>query len=224
MITINNIAQTEALRYLGYGEKSPDDNIQKIINSAEKELLGVIQPRHLYQSFVIKGVENGVTLENTNLILTGKDIKNHLTGCKKVVLLCATISSGVDKLIRVSQLSDMTKTVIIDSLASVAIEQVCNLVEEEIREKFLEFNQTWRYSPGYGDFPIEIQKDFLDVLNAPKRIGLMATESSMLTPTKSVTAVIGLSENQLEKKKRGCQTCNLRETCAFRKRGERCEF
>lgn len=224
MITINNIDQTEALRYLGYGGKSPDDNIQNIINSAEKELLGIIQPRYLYQSFDIKGVENGIALENTNLILTGKDIKNHLTGCKKVVLLCATISSGVDKLIRVSQISDMTKTVIIDSLASIAIEQVCNLVEEEIREKFSEYNQTWRYSPGYGDFPIEIQKDFLDVLNAPKRIGLMATESSMLTPTKSVTAVIGLSENQLEKKKRGCQTCNLRETCAFRKRGERCEF
>ena len=224
MITINSIDQKEALRYLGYGENIPDENMQEIINSCEKQLLGAIEPRYLFQCFDIKSFDNGIALENTKLVLMGKDIENHLSGCKKVVLMCATISSGVDKLIRASQISDMTKTIILDSLASVAIEQVCNIVEEEIKSEFSGFNQTWRFSPGYGDFPIEIQKDFLDALNAPKRIGLMATQSSILTPRKSVTAVIGLSENEILRKKRGCQTCNLRETCAFKKRGKRCEL
>jgi len=209
LINITSIDQMETLRYLGYGENAPNESMQSLINECEKQLLTEIQPRYLYKVFDIKAFENGVS---------------HLAGCEKVVLMCATISSGVDRLIRISQLSDMTKTVILDSLASVAIEQLCNLVDAEIKAEYNKFNQTWRYSAGYGDFPIEIQKEFLDVLNAPKRIGLMATESSMLTPTKSVTAVIGLSENEIIRKKRGCQTCNLRETCAFRKRGERCEF
>lgn len=224
MAEIKSIDKNEALRYLGYGGKSPDETIRQLIDTCEAELLKAIQPRFLYRCFDIEKTKSGILLDNTNLLLTGKDIENHLSGCNKAVLLCATISSGADRLIRVAQLNDMTKAVILDSLASVAVEQICNQAEKEIKKQFSEYFQTWRYSPGYGDFPIEIQKDFLDVLNAPKTIGLMATESSILTPRKSVTAVIGLSADEILQKKRGCQTCRLRETCAFRKRGERCEF
>ena len=50
-----------------------------------------------------------------------------------------------------------------------------------------------RFSPGYGDFSLDYQKELLILLDAPKRIGLTVTDSMMLTPTKSVTAVMGLT-------------------------------
>ena len=81
-------------------------------------------------------------------------------------LICATLGAEVDKLIRVSQITDMPRAVVINSLAAVAIEQVCDKIEEKLSAIFPESYFTFRYSPGYGDFPIELQKSFLSELDA----------------------------------------------------------
>ena len=94
--------------------------------------------------------------------------------------------------------------------------------EKEMKEK-TGGSYTWRYSPGYGDYPIECQGAFLSALNAGRLIGLTVTESNILLPRKSVTAVIGISEKEIESsEKRGCDSCKLRETCKFRKEGKGC--
>ena len=224
MKTIESIDQKEALRYLGYVGNKPEENIQKILNECESNVLDMIDPRYIYKCFNIISNQDKIVLDNCKLELTGNDIVNHLKGCTKVILMCATLSINMDRFIRVTQITDMTKAVIIDSLASVAIEKVCDNIQDDIMEEFSGYFQTYRYSPGYGDFPIEIQKDFLSVLDAPKKIGLTSTDDCILTPKKSVTAVIGLSETQLRTEKRGCQSCNMRDTCIYRKKGERCGF
>lgn len=224
MIKLEKINREEAYRYLGYGNSEPDEKIKLLADECEKALLAEIKPNYVYKAFDITHTEQGIELDGTGLVLSGNDIEAHLDGCIKAVLMCATISSAADKLIRVTQLEDMTKALIMDSFASAAIEQVCNLVDEIIKEDTKEYYQTWRYSPGYGDLPISLQNPILDVLNAQKRIGLCCNESSILTPRKSVTAVIGLSENELSRKKRGCSDCNLKDVCQFRKRGDRCEY
>ncbi len=222
MKPIESINQKEALRYLGYIGDNTDPKIQEIMDEAEKQVIDVIEPRYIYKSFDIRFNNGKVVLEGCKLELTGNNIYEHLKGCSKAVLMCATLSINIDRFIRVTQIMDMTKAVIIDSLASVAIENVCDCIQDEIQEENSNFYQTFRFSPGYGDFPIEIQKDFLCVLDAQKRIGLTSTDDFILTPKKSVTAVIGLSLKPIDREKRGCQTCNMKETCRFRKRGEHC--
>ena len=207
-----------------YGKNKPDDQIQEIIDNCEKELLNSITPAYYYSIFNINHEPNKVTLENCNLSLIGEDISNHLKDCDKAILFCATLSHGPDKLIRINQVRDMTKSIIIDALASAAIEQICDLIQEEIKERFPSLYQTWRFSPGYGDLPLDIQKEFINVLSATKRAGISSTNTNMLIPSKSVTAIIGLSENIIPKQKRGCQVCSLRETCVYRLKGEHCGF
>jgi len=219
---LTSLDYNEALRYLGYSGEHPDDNTMLLMKKAENQLLSVIRPRYLFKAFDIEHTENIVILNNCTLTLTGQDIYNHLKNCSKAILMCATLSVDVDKAISTAQVKDMTMAVIMDSLASVAIEAVCDNAEKEILLNFKEYHNTFRYSPGYGDFPIEIQRDFLNVLDAPKRIGLSSTANSLLLPRKSVTAVIGLSENQIEKKKQSCLNCKLFESCLYRKRGVRC--
>ena len=51
---------------------------------------------------------------------------------------------------------------------------------------------TRRFSPGYGDMPIEIQVDILQLLDASRRLGMVLTESNLMIPTKSITALIGM--------------------------------
>lgn len=205
-----------------YKNISPNSDIIGLINDCEQKLLKVIEPRYLYTAFDISHSDNSIILENCTLTLTGNDIRNHLNGCEKAVLFCATISSGADKLLRSAQVSNMAEALVLDSLASVAIEQVCDKVEEIIHSAYPNMYFTWRFSPGYGDLPITIQAEFLNALNAPKRIGLTANSSFILTPSKSVTAIIGLSKTPIVWKHRRCADCNLAKTCAYRKNGSHC--
>lgn len=222
MINLDTINKTEAMRYMGLGTSEPDKQISEIIDKCEKQLIKAIRPAYTYAVFDIKHLDNNIEVKGTPLVLTGKSVKQHLDGCTKVVLLAATLGIEADKLIKRFQVSDLTSALATDSLASAAIEQVCNLAEEEIREKVSPLNMTWRFSPGYGDLPLELQRTFLTVLNAQKRIGLTVTDSLIMLPSKSVTALIGLSEKPIEKRRQGCAICNLKNSCQFRKRGERC--
>ena len=116
----------------------------------------------------------------------------------------------------------MAKALVFDSLASVAVEQACDKVEELLREEYTDYYQTFRFGIGYGDLPISMQEPFLKVLDAGKKIGLNLNKSYMLAPVKSVTAVIGLTKEPVSTKNRGCATCNLNKTCAYRGMGGHC--
>ena len=214
MIKLESLDRAEALRYLGGAKTEPDEKMTSLLNDCEARLLSAAKPGYLYKIISLP----------CEWLLVGEDIKNHLADCRSAALICATLGAEVDKLIRVSQITDMPRAVVINSLAAVAIEQVCDKIEEKLSAIFPESYFTFRYSPGYGDFPIELQKSFLSELDAPRKIGLSANSSHILTPSKSVTAVIGISSQPIEAKKRGCAVCNLRKTCRYRRNGEHCGF
>ncbi|WP_312640446.1 vitamin B12 dependent-methionine synthase activation domain-containing protein [Hydrogenoanaerobacterium sp.] len=221
-IVLDAIPVEEVLRYLGCSKES--SAMTALAESCSAELLAAAVPRWLYRVFDLIPAENesGVALAQCGFVLPGADITALLKHCEQAVLLCATLSLGVDNLLRRAQLTDMSRGVVLDSCATAAVEVLCDQVQAEIEVQFPGCYFTMRYSPGYGDLPLTIQKDFLQLLDAPKQIGLCATESCILTPHKSVTAVIGIAKQPINQHKRSCQTCNLRETCAFRKREEYC--
>ena len=212
MIELEKLNRNEAERYLGGAGIRLNYRMDVLMDECEKAVLEKASPKYLY-------VEKDLPCPQ---IMGGKDIESHLNGCEKAIVMCATVGSEVDKLIRISQISDMARAVVMDSLASVAVEQVCNAFDKIIAEKYSDYNMTFRFSPGYGDYPIELQKIILQMLDAPKKIGLCTNDNFLLTPTKSVTAVLGLSKNPIERKKRGCAICNMRETCKFRGKGLHC--
>ena len=212
MIELEKLNRNEAVRYLGGAGIRLNYRMDVLMDECEKAVLEKASPKYLY-------VEKDLPCPQ---IMGGKDIESHLSGCEKAIVMGATVGSGADKLIRVSQISDMARAVVMDSLASVAVEQVCNAFDKIIAEKYSDYNMTFRFSPGYGDYPIELQKIILQMLDAPKKIGLCTNDNFLLTPTKSVTAVLGLSKNPIERKKRGCAICNMRETCKFRRKGLHC--
>ncbi len=216
----------EALRYMGFLDKKPDDIFMDIVYEVEKELLLACSPKYTYKIFEVKEIsfeKSEVSLCNCKLVLKGNDITNHLKDCNKVVIMACTASGGVDRLMRVYKVSDMTRAVVCDSMASALAEQICDEAQKEITKKINGYT-TWRFSCGYGDFPLKTQKEIVSLLDTPKTIGTTVTESYLLTPLKSVTAVFGVSDKPIPKKRMGCEKCNMFETCKFRKRREFCEF
>lgn len=219
-IKIEKINIKEALRYLGYGDSVPGKDIEELLLLCEEELLKVARPMYTYRVFELC---DDFSVTGCNFVLKGNDIKKHLSGCDKAVFMCVTLSVDVDRLIRLKQVGNMAQAMMIDSLANAMIEQVCDEVENIIKKELPEYNLTWRYGLGYGDFPLEGQKDFLNVLDAQKKVGVCVSDSLLLTPTKSVTCVIGLSK--AENTHKGlvkCEYCNMKDSCNIRRRGDNC--
>ena len=214
MIALKPLDRREVLRYLGGAKTAPNEQMNALMDSCEAELLRTARPKYLYQIIDLPCEE----------LTVGNDIRRHLSGCSRAALLCATLGAEVDRLIRVAQVSDMARAVVLDSMASAAIEQVCAQADALIAAQFPKCFLTFRFSPGYGDYPIGLQKNFLRLLDAPRKIGLSVSESCLLVPAKSVTAIAGLSDRPVEQRRRGCAVCSLRKTCQYRKNGEHCGF
>ena len=221
---LSQVSKSEAARYMGVrGE--PDERITAILDNCEPIVRKRLRPAYVYREVEVTFADDGVHLSGVNVPLTGKDIRSHLSGCKKAIIFAATVSAEADKLIRQAAVTDMTESLAYDCLCSAAIEQVCNRAEEEIFAGSKVY-RTWRFSPGYGDLPISLQKELLYALNAKRRIGLTVTANSLLIPSKSVTAIIGVSDEPItQHKKGGCADCNMRGRCAFSKEGSnRCQM
>ena len=215
MMTLGSLSKSEAARYMGV-KGEPDEAVRALLDKYEPIVRGKLRPAYVYREAAVSFEDGGVRISGVNALLTGGDIRRHLAGCSRAVLLAATVSAEADKLIRQTAVTDMAAALAVDCLCSAAVEQVCDRAEEEIFSEVDAPFRTWRFSPGYGDLPIALQRDFLLALNAQRRIGLTVTESSLLVPSKSVTAIIGISEQPpTSQTERGCASCNMRGRCAF---------
>lgn len=221
MIKLDIISKSEAARYMGV-RGVPDIRVMEILDRIEPVVRERMRPKYVYRKTSVDFTENGLFLGGMNVPLAGEDIKKHLSGCQEAVVLAATLSAEADKLIRQTAVTDMAEALAVDCLCSAAIEQVCNSAEEEIFSVIDAPYRTWRFSAGYGDFPLDIQKDLLLFLNAQRRIGLTVTENSLLLPSKSVTAIIGISEKPVRRGKKGCNSCKMKDNCAFSAIGKTC--
>lgn len=201
----------EAIRYLGYKKASPDEITEKVIEECEEELLNVVSARCCY-------ARSNVRFPRENVVDIGfgeiesKDLYRHLKGCHSVILFAATIGIGVDRLIGKYSRIAPAKSVIIDALGSSAIEYWCDIAELEITKG--EEKHCSRFSAGYGDFSLSCQKDFVRCLDVSRKLGITLSDSLLMTPTKSVTAVIGLgAESRTCGNK--CMSCNNKH-CIYR--------
>ena len=132
-------------------------------------------------------------------------------------MMAVTIGPGPDRLVRRAELRDMLKAYTYQAVGAAMAEAWCEEVNDIIRKEAEEkglFTRP-RFSPGYGDFPLEVQKDFERILEMPKSIGVSLSESLLMTPTKSITAVVGLSKYRTDCHTAGCEECNMHETCEY---------
>ena len=215
------VSKSEAARYMGVKGK-PDSTIEALLDRAEKQVRQLVRPKYVYLETSVEFTDEGVVLGAVDEPFTGNDIRRHMKGCTRAVLLAATLSQEADKLIRQAAVNDMAGSLALDCICSAAVEQVCNRAEEEIFSSRQGIYRTWRFSPGYGDLPISLQQSILLALNAQRRIGLTVTDSCLLIPSKSVTAVIGISEAPVERGGHGCAVCSMKESCAYRATGTKC--
>jgi hypothetical protein len=211
----------EALRYLGAGAGAPEE-LRRTVQEAADRLEAHLQPRTTFQVFDLELRDGGYALTGTAVVLTGETARTMLAQCRKAALLAYTLGARFDALLRTEQIRDMAQAVILDACGSAFVEQGCDAAEEELKKRFPDLFLTDRFSPGYGDLPLDLQPSICAALDTPRRLGLHVTGSFLLNPGKSVTAVIGLSDRPQMARIRGCAFCAMRERCTLRKGGKTC--
>lgn len=210
--------RSEALRYLGYhGTQQPDEAVQQSLDRCADELQNVVAPKSVFQAFPLTHPVEG-TMKLADVFIHSKNLSRTLKGCTSVYLMAATLGVDVDRLIARASAVRMSDAVMYQAIAAAMIEAYCDEVNDVLRQeaKRVGLYCRPRFSPGYGDFRIEHQRDFSRLLNTPKKIGLTVTESCLLVPIKSVTAVIGLSNSPQPCHRKGCEECDKKD-CAFRR-------
>lgn len=211
----------EPLRYLGVrGE--PDGALLAEITGVADRLTRTVTPRWVWRAFHVKHMFDGEGLEGTGLVLTGETARRMLADCSQAALLACTLGAGFEAMLRAEQARSMARAAMLDACGSAWVEAGCDAAEAEIAARFPGLYLTDRFSPGYGDLPLELQKEICALLDAPRRLGVQVADSLLLNPAKSVTAAVGLSDRPQPARIRGCGFCNLRESCQFRKEGKTC--
>jgi hypothetical protein len=206
----------EVLRYLGYRGNPGDKQILETIDSCVAELGRAVTPRSVSQPLAVTLKDNAVLLGS--LQIESNDLLGHIDGCKEAILFAATLGTQADFLLERTSKMDMSRAVVLQACAAAMMESYCDECELEFSVEAAQRGLYLRprYSPGYGDFSIRYQHDLLRILGSQKKIGLTATDGCMLVPTKSVTAVIGLTSEKTSchiAKCMGCKSTN----CPFRK-------
>jgi len=169
----------QTLRYLGIRGEADCETVRLAAECLE-ELKKTVNPKFIKRTFLPFEADNG-------LFLKGENIKRLLDGAQKVVLFAATLGIEADRAIKRYQKKDMAKAAVFDAAAAAYLENFLDSIDFS-EDKLM---PTMRFSPGYGDYPIEMQKVILKLLKAEK-IGISLLDSFMLTPSKTVTAVLGL--------------------------------
>lgn len=209
--------QKEILRYLGYRGKPADETVLAQIGDCIQKLEPAMTPKAIFRTFDVT-VTGGNELDIGGIRIQSRHLSQHIKGCRKASVFAATLGAQTDRLIQRYNVLDISKAVILQACAAAAIEEYCDEQQAQIEAQAAS-EQLYlrpRYSPGYGDFPLSHQKELLALLDAPKRIGLTATDTFILAPSKSVTAIIGFTPDKTTCHIARCMTCTAKN-CPFRK-------
>lgn len=225
----------QVLHYLGVSGQAFEQESPAVIQlkqEARQLLTGLdaaILPKTLCRVFPLRREEapHTFSLLGTDgfpvLTLSGRLAESMLPECSHAALLLCTLGLSFDGLLRTQQARGMAKAALLDACGSVLVEEACDRAEDALRSQYPDLHLTDRFSPGYGDLPLSLQPLLLRALDAEKQAGVYLTDSCLMNPSKTVTAIVGLSRLPQGAKIRGCGFCSLRESCTFRKDGKRCD-
>lgn len=220
------VDRAEMLRYLGYGGQQIEPELSRRIELVVERLELDIEPRGVRRVFAVDATgvdeqsEPCIRLVGTNVELRGHDIYRHLKDARFAALMACTLGMDAERRLRTTGAQHPLEGAVLDAACSAYVEAAVEQMDQQAKTDAAVHGLAgnWRFSPGYGDCPLSAQRSIVNTLNATRLIGLTVTPTSLLMPTKSVTAVIGLFDGEVHdaQSRPTCNICRMRERCRFR--------
>lgn len=178
----------EILRYCGV--KTADERFLQTLALCKDELKSVLSPRACYTLLPVTITDDGVDFSLFSV--NSKHLKKNLNGCKRAVVFVASVGLGVDRLIakygKISPVKALCMQAIGSERAEALAEEVCKGLKAEYGA------MRPRFSPGYGDLALTTQREIFALLNCQKILGVSLTDECLMTPSKSISAFVGVIE------------------------------
>lgn len=199
-----SIDEVEILRYAGYkfkNEEEVDAETRSLLATCLKELEGKLEYKVCYRE--LPAALDGDVCDFGFFQIASKHLAHHLSGASRVVVFAATLGVGIDRLITKYSSLSPAKALMFQAIGAERIEALCDTFCEDVRkmyavngvDKQAGANQKLpRFSPGYGDLSLGTQRDVFAVLECEKKIGLTLNSSLLMSPSKSVTAFVGINK------------------------------
>ena len=173
----------EIFRYAGMPVPSENDTLNTILDDCLREAEQMIRCR---------GVWRIVSVDIPFLKEAGsRSTERFLAGCREVILLAVTAGREGDRFIARNQVRSPLHGLMAHAIGTERVETACDAMCEELDALFPGELTDGRFSPGYGDLPLRLQRDFFDLLDCEKYLGMSLMSSLLMSPSKSVTALIG---------------------------------
>ena len=183
------ISEDEILRYARAGTDMPSS--REICRSVIDEALSLLDMKVCYTELFVT-VSEGVC-DFGYFKINSKSLAKNLFGCERVILFAATVGIGLDRLItKYSRLSPL-RALFAEAVGTERVEAVCDAFSLGIAKEYGKKTKP-RFSVGYGDAPLSAQKDIITLLDTARLIGVSLNESLVMSPSKSVTAFMGIEK------------------------------
>ncbi len=187
-------SRPEILRYMG--EKAPSEAVLQLLDACMEETRNSFSQRVCYASYPMVCKEGCIDLGFCKT--ESKDLAKCLKNCDRAVVFAATVGMETDRLVAKYGRISPAKALCMQAIGTERIEALCDAFCASLRQSLLP-NECLRprFSPGYGDLPIEMQREIFSTLDCQRKIGLYLRESLLMSPTKSVTAIVGIGKEDL---------------------------
>lgn len=211
-----DVIRRETLRYLGCGSEVPDEKTLEMADRAIELLSERCRPKNTSQIVEISAGTEGIRLEG-GAVIYSESIARVMSGCSRMLVFGATLGTEADILIKRETAVNIAMGAVMQAAAAAYIEEYCDELQTELNERFSAVGEPLgdRFSPGYGDFALEYQRELFRILDCPRQIGLTLTDNYIMIPSKSVTAVIPIGGSC--GKQLGCSCCEKTD-CQYRKK------
>ena len=185
--------EKEILRYAmlpSFAPKPEELPLQECLKAAK----GAAQCRAVWRRYLL--VRDGDTLDLGFAKTDSRDLKKHLEGCGEILLFACTAGAETDRRIARAKLLSPARDLLMHAIGAQQVEGGCDRLCARLAQQFPDRQLTDRFSPGYGDLTLEMQRDVMAALDCGRTVGITLTDSLLMTPSKSVTAIIGMKERE----------------------------
>lgn len=184
------IDRAEVLRYMRMGATQPEPALSARIDEIEKQIAAKCRPSAIWRLEKVTYHSDG-SFNIGDLACRSEKLLKTIEGCNHAFLFCGTIGADVDAFIRRCALVSGLDALIAQAVSTSLIESFCDDCEEKMALEVPGEKLRMRFSPGYGDLPLSLQKELLAILDTPRKCGVILSEKLLMIPSKSVSAIIG---------------------------------
>lgn len=181
------------LRYMGVRGEADENTLALALKAIE---LGkkIATPRMSTVILPVERKEGKLFVGGAEL--SGESAKKLLKDSQRAGLLTVTAGHAIDDEVRKLAVKSAALSLALDAVGTEIVEITADGAEEELKKALGEgVRLTYRFSPGYGDMPLDFNAAILRLTDAQRRTGVTGVDGQLLAPSKSVTAIVGVIED-----------------------------